>query len=211
MSTPIVQTPEPLHRDEPRLAGMVAGTVGGSIALRGALAMLFGIIVLLSPGAAATALVALFVIWAFIDAVIAFLTAYRRGKAHESWGWFIFEGLVGIAAGVLALVWPKITLLVLLILVAARALVLGVAEIAGAIGWKGAHARWLHGLTGVVSILFAIALIARPLAGMMALIWLLGIYALVFGVMNLALGLDLRSQPLRGTITPSGPERAGAA
>jgi uncharacterized membrane protein HdeD (DUF308 family) len=175
------------------VAAALSNVVGGSIALRGGLAILFGVVVLLSPGAAAAAMVALFVIWAFMDAVFSFMTAYRRGKAHQSWGWYLFQGIVGVAAGVLALVWPHITVLALVIVVAARALVLGVLEIAGAISWKGAHSRWLHGLAGVVSVLFGILLLAKPLTGAFALIWLLGIYAIVFGVMELALGLDVRS------------------
>lgn len=166
-----------------------AAKAGWSIALRGVLAVVFGIIALSSPRIAAQAFVIVFAIYAMVDGVVAFGTAARRGRAGLHWGWFLFEGLVSVAAGVLSLVYPQMTLLILTLFIAIRALVLGVAEIGAAISWKGFDSRWLLGITGVVSLFFGLALLWNPLAGALALIWVIGIYAIVFGVMLIALGL----------------------
>jgi uncharacterized membrane protein HdeD (DUF308 family) len=164
---------------------------GWSIALRGVLAVVFGIIALASPRIAAGAFVIVFAIYALVDGAVALSTAARRGRAGLHWGWFLFEGLVSLAIGVLALVYPGMTLLLLVLFVAIRALVLGILEIGGAIGWKGIESRWLLGITGVVSLLFGLVLLWNPLAGGLALIWVIGIYAIVFGAMLIALGLHV--------------------
>jgi uncharacterized membrane protein HdeD (DUF308 family) len=166
-----------------------AAKAGWSIALRGVLAIIFGIIALTSPRIAAAAFVVVFAIYAILDGVVAFSTAARRGRAGLHWGWFLFEGLVSVAAGVLSLVYPGMTLLILTLFIAIRALVVGMLEIGGAIAWKGMDSRWLLGITGVVSILFGLVLLWNPAAGTFALIWVIGIYAIVFGAMLVALGL----------------------
>jgi len=160
--------------------------------MRGLLAILFGFVALANPGATAMALVIVFAAWAFADGVFAFVAAARRGRAGQRWGWFLFEGLVSVGAGVVALAYPHITLLVLVVVTAVRAIVLGMLAIGGAMTWQGSRSRWIYGLTGVVSILFGAALLWRPLAGALALIWTLGVYAIVFGVMMVALGIHIR-------------------
>ncbi len=165
----------------------VGRSVSMGVAFRGLLAIVFGIIALASPRATALAFVILFAVWAFFDAAFALGMAVIRGRAGERWVWFLFEGLVSIAGGVLALVYPRITLLVLTIIVAARAIVLGVLMVGGALAWKRQPFRWLHAVTGVVSIIFGFMLIAEPAVGALALVWAVGVYALVFGIMELAL------------------------
>jgi uncharacterized membrane protein HdeD (DUF308 family) len=171
----------------------VARSVWWSVVLRGLLAILFGIVALTRPRSTALALVILFVIWAFVDAGLDFVAAVQRGRAGLRWGWFLFEGIVSLAAGVIALSYPGITLLVLTIVVAARAIVLGVADLGGAIAGAGMPSRWLHALTGVVSIVFGFLLLWQPLLGSLALVWSLGAYAIITGVMILALGWHARS------------------
>lgn len=160
-------------------------------ALRGLLAILFGIVALASPGATALALVIVFAIWAFIDAGFAFYVAVRRGREGLRWGWFVFEGMVSVAAGVLALAYAGVTILVLTILVAARAIVLGIITLAGTFTSTESPHRWLYGLTGALSVLFGVLLLFHPLVGALALIWMIGIYAIIFGVTMLALGFQV--------------------
>jgi len=159
-----------------------SSAIGTLLLLRGIVAVVFGLIALASPGATAAALVILFAVWAFVDAGLAIAAAIRRGQEKGSWGWFAFEAFVSAAAGVAALVYPAITLLALVVIVALRAIFLGVCMLAGAISWKGLPARWLRIVTGIVSIVFGVMLLWRPLVGAAALVWAVGIYAVVFGL-----------------------------
>jgi uncharacterized membrane protein HdeD (DUF308 family) len=179
-------------------------TVWWTIALRGLLAILFGIVALAKPGVTAVALVAVFAVWTFVDAAFAFTAAVQRGRAGQRWGWYVFEGIVSIAAGIIALAYPGVTMFVLTIIVGLRAIVLGVIAIGHAFTWKGVPWRWMHGVTGLVSVLFGLLLVWQPLAGMMALVWALGVYAIVFGFVMLALSIHVHGlEHERGTARPA--------
>jgi uncharacterized membrane protein HdeD (DUF308 family) len=166
----------------------IARSVWWSVALRGVLAILFGVIALARPRSTALALVILFAIWAIADAILDFVASAQRGRAGLRWGWFLFEGIVSLAAGILALAYPGITIFALTIIVAARAIVLGVIEVGSALAGAGMPNRWLHALTGVLSLIFGFLLLWQPLIGALALVWSLGVYAIIVGVMTLALG-----------------------
>jgi uncharacterized membrane protein HdeD (DUF308 family) len=185
-------------------------SVWWSIALRGVLAILFGIIALARPRSTALALVIVFAVWVFFDAICDFVAAARRGRAGMRWGWFLFEGIVSLAAGVVALTYPGITILVLTIIVAVRAIVLGILELGAAIAGTGAPSRWLAAITGVVSLLFGFLLLWQPLIGAMALVWSRGAYAIIVGVMTLAHGWHAHSAG-EEEIPPAGLPRAAAA
>lgn len=178
---------------------------GGSIALRGVLALIFGLVALARPQAAATAFIIVFAIYALVDGTVSLGTAARRGRAGLHWAWFLFEGLVSIAAGVLSLAYPGMTLLLLVLFVAVRAFALGILEIGGAVAWRGFESRWLLGITGVISVLFGLLLFWNPLAGGVALIWGIGAYSMVFGAMLVALGVHVHG--LAGHL-PGGPTHA---
>ena len=161
---------------------------GWPLALRGVLAVLFGIIALRRPDAAAGAFVIVFAIFAFADGLLDFLVASRLGRIGLRSGWYLFEGIASIALGVVALAYPRVTLLALVLLVGIRAVMLGILELGSAFSWKELDSRWLLGLTGVVSIIFGIVLFASPIAGGLALVWTIGVYAIVFGIMMFAFG-----------------------
>jgi uncharacterized membrane protein HdeD (DUF308 family) len=183
---------EPLSGADP-----LTHSTGWPTIVRGLLAILFGVIALARPQATALALVILFAVWAFMDGGFAFYVAAQRGRAGVRWGWFLFEGLVSIAAGILALAYPGVTVLVLTILVAARAIVLGAIMLTSAFTSKESPHRWLYALTAVVSVLFGFMLILHPLVGALALIWTIGIYAIIFGVTMDALGFQVQRQHRR--------------
>lgn len=165
---------------------------GWAMVLRGVLAVVFGVIVIRSPNLAASALVILFAIYAFVDAGLDFFVAARRGRAGLRWGWYLFEGIVSVALGVLALAFPGVTIFLAVLLIGIRALVLGIVELAAAFSGRAAlEPRWLIGVAGALSILFGILLLARPAAGALALLWMIGAYALVVGVALFALGLRM--------------------
>src|SRR5262249_6632290 len=97
--------------------------------------------------------------------------------------------IVSIAAGVVALVYPGLTFIALVLIIGARAIVMGALETAAAISWRGIDGRWLLGVTGLLSIVLGILLWASTATGGAALLWTIGVYAVVLGVMLVGLGI----------------------
>jgi uncharacterized membrane protein HdeD (DUF308 family) len=161
--------------------------------LRGAFGVLFGLVTLFVPFVTFFALVILFAVYALMDGVVSLFSAVRRARRHERWGALVLEGAAGIAAGILTLLWPQISALALLYVVAAWAVVTGVFEIAAAVRLrKEIRGEWLLALGGIVSIAFGALLVLLPGAGALALTLWIGAYALVFGATLIGLGVRLR-------------------
>jgi uncharacterized membrane protein HdeD (DUF308 family) len=177
----------------PSSLASTARQAGWAVALRGILAVIFGVIAIRSPDIAASAFVIVFAIYAFADGVFDFFLAAQLGRAGQRWGWYLVEGIASIAVGVIALAYPAVTLLAAVLLIGIRAIAVGVFELVGAFSWEGLESRWLLGITGVVSILFGVLLLASPATGGLALLWTIGVYAIVFGTMLFALGLRMLS------------------
>ena len=170
-----------------------------ALALRGVVAILFGLAALVWPGLTLTALVLLFGADALVDGVFAVVAAIARAGRERHWWALLLEGLLGIAAGVVTLAWPGITGLVLLLFIAAWAIITGVVEIVAAIRLRREiEGEFLLGLGGALSVLFGLLLIVRPGAGALAVAWLIGIYAILFGALLLALAVRLRGLRGRG-------------
>lgn len=164
---------------------------GWVVTLRGILAVIFGVIAITRPDVAAGAFVVVFAAYAIADGILDFALALQLGRAGQRWGWYLFEGLVTIALGVVALAYPSVTLLAIILLVGIRAIMLGIFELAGAFAWEGLDSRWLLGVTGVLSIVLGVLVLASPGVGGLALLWTIGVYALVFGAMLFVLGLRM--------------------
>jgi uncharacterized membrane protein HdeD (DUF308 family) len=163
------------------------------VVLRGVLAILFGIAAFAWPGLTWLTLVFLFGIYAVIDGIIAVATGLRHTKDSSRWWIFLVEGLVSIAAGVLAFLRPGLTSFVLVVVIAAWAIITGVLEIAAAIRLRREITNeWALGLGGLLSIMLGVFLFLQPIAGGLALIWTIGAYAVLFGVLLISLGLRLR-------------------
>lgn len=164
-----------------------------ALALRGLFAIVFGLIALFMPGLTLVALIYLFGAYSLVDGVFGVAAAVRAAESHNRWGWLLVEGIAGIVTGIIAFVVPGITAIVLLYLIAAWALVTGVLELMAAFRLRGHIANeWLLLLGGAASIIFGVLLILQPGAGALALLWLIGIYAIVFGALVLALAFRLR-------------------
>jgi uncharacterized membrane protein HdeD (DUF308 family) len=158
--------------------------------VRGVLAIIFGLIALLYPGIALLALIYVFGAYALLDGVLAVVVAIQERRSLPRWGWLLVEGLAGIILGILAFAWPGATALVLLYIVAAWAIVTGALEIGAAFTLR----NWLVGLSGLLSVVFGLLLLSvHPNQGLAALMWLLGIYALAFGVVLIVHAFQLRS------------------
>ena len=161
--------------------------------LRGVLAIVFGLVVFLLPGLGLTLLVALFAAWALIDGVTSIYAGIRTRQTDKNWWLEILEGLVGIVAGVIALLFPVFAAGILVILIGAWAIVTGVFEIIMAIRLREQiSGEFWMGLAGLASILFGVILFLFPAAGALSLVWLIGSGAIVFGVFLIVLGWRLR-------------------
>jgi uncharacterized membrane protein HdeD (DUF308 family) len=164
------------------------------LALRGLAGIIFGVLAFIWPGITLTVLVLMFGAYALVDGVFAIIEGIRRRAEESNWWVLILEGIVGILAGVVAFVWPGITAFALLYLIAAWAIITGLFEIVAAIRLrKEIEGELLLGLTGLLSVLFGIALAVWPGAGALALVWMIAAYAIIFGVLMIILAFRLRS------------------
>jgi uncharacterized membrane protein HdeD (DUF308 family) len=165
-----------------------------ALALRGLFAVLFAIFAFARPGITLGVLVLMFGVYAFLDGVLAIVAAARAVRGHKRWGALLLEGIAGILAALCAWFVPGVTLAFLIFLVAAWAIITGVFEIAAAIRLRR-HIRgeWLLILMGIISIVFGVLLYVAPIAGAIVIVWWLGGYALIFGILLLVLAFRLRS------------------
>lgn len=165
-----------------------------SLVLRGLLAVLFGILALVWPGITLGVLILFFGAYSLVDGFFSSVGAFAHRKHDKTWWLFFLSGLAGIVVGVLTFLLPGLTVFVLVILIAARALIVGVFEIAAAIALrKTINNEWFLILNALLSILFAVVLFLVPGLGVLALIWMIGITAIVIGILLLAIGIKVRS------------------
>jgi len=161
--------------------------------LRGVVAVVFGIIAFLKPGITLGALTLVWGVYAFMDGVIALVTAFHAREHGQSMLPFLLIGLAGIAAGIFTALRPGITALVLLIIIASWAIVIGLLQIIIAIRIrKLIKNELLLGLSGLLSIVFGAVIFANPGAGALGVVWMIGAYAFAFGVLLILLGLRLK-------------------
>ena len=161
---------------------------------RGVLAIALGVMVFAWPAISVAALIIVFGIYAFADGVFLVVKAIGGWKAREDRWLLLFEGLLGIGIGVITFFAPGVTAIVLLFYIAAWSLATGILEIVGAIRFrKEIQGEVLWIFSGIVSILLAVFLMIFPGAGIVSLVWLLGVYAIVFGVLLIALGIRIRT------------------
>ena len=170
--------------------------------VRGVLAILFGILVFAFPNTAVTVFVYLFGAYMLLDGIAALGFAFDVNRGR---GWLILSGIAGIAAGILTFLYPSATALALVYIVAAWAIVTGIFEVIAAIEWREVLSdAWMLGLGGVLSIILGVLLFSSPSAGLLAWAWLIGIYAIVYGVLYIVTGFRLKSfQPSQTTSSHS--------
>lgn len=165
-----------------------------AVAIRGVLGILFGAIALIFPGPTILSLVLLFSAYLLVDGIFAIIAAVRAARRHDRWGMLTFEGIANIVTGVIAFLWPGLTVVAFVLIMAAWAIVSGGLVLAVALRLNIPHGRWWMALGGAASVAFGVLLIVAPLAGAVVLTWWLGAYALVFGGALLALAFKLRSR-----------------
>jgi uncharacterized membrane protein HdeD (DUF308 family) len=180
-----------------------------AVGLRGILGILFGLICLLTPGLAVEVFVILFAAYMLVDGVFAIAAGIKAARNGERWGLLILEGIVDLAAGLVAVLWPAITLVALIWLIAIWAVVSGALMLAAAFTLNLDHGRWWLALGGIASIIFGILLIIEPLIGAVVLTLWIGAYALVFGIFLLILAFQLHAKKEeRERKAPAGAKKA---
>jgi uncharacterized membrane protein HdeD (DUF308 family) len=165
------------------------------VLLRGILAILFGLFALFAPGNAVLALVWLFAAYVLLDGVTALVLGIRHRTEDPHWVWHVVQGIVSVLVGVIALFWPGLTVLAILFVITFWSIVGGSVEIVGSLTMRkqgGGGWGWMLA-AGIVSILFGIALLASPGAALITLLWLVGIWGIVFGVIIMVLAFRLGS------------------
>jgi uncharacterized membrane protein HdeD (DUF308 family) len=179
-----------------------------AIALRGVFAILFALIAFFWPGATILSFVLFFSAYMLVDGIFAIVAAVRAASNRQRWGLLVLEGIVDILAGIVAFVWPGLTVVFFITLMAVWSLITGVLMIVAAFKLDPAFGRgWLI-FSGIVSVLFGVALLIAPLVGAVVLTWWLGAYALVFGITLLVLAFKLRGRRDDLTRVPAAPRAA---
>jgi uncharacterized membrane protein HdeD (DUF308 family) len=161
--------------------------------LRGIAATLFGLFTLVQPGLSLASLAFVFGAYALADGVLSAWTAFRGRPGQPHWGVLLLEGLFGIAIGVITLMNPSVPALALLYYIAIRAIAAGVLEMFLAMQLRREiDNEWRLVLAGLVSVIFGLYLIARPGAGALAALWLIGIFSILVGLLFIFLALKVR-------------------
>jgi uncharacterized membrane protein HdeD (DUF308 family) len=160
--------------------------------LRGVLALLFGILAFVAPGATLATLIFVFGFFAILNGLFALYAAWNL-RSFDRWWVLLLEGLLGIAAGVIAFVWPGAAALAFLSIIAVWAILVGILQIVAAIRLRQEiENEWSLGLGGLASVIFGVLLVVWPRSGLVTISWIIGLYAIAFGIMLLVLGSRLR-------------------
>jgi uncharacterized membrane protein HdeD (DUF308 family) len=161
--------------------------------VRGVLAILFGIIAMVSPIGTAVVLAVFIGIFAVVDGIVDLVDAIRH-RGTSGVGLRVFLGIVSLLFGIIILVWPDKTLAFMVILIAIWSILIGALQIISNIGIrKEAPGAWVWGVVaGAIGVIFGILVLVWPGVGLVSLIWLIGIWAIVFGVALIVLGLQVR-------------------
>ena len=174
------------------------------LALRGVVAIIFGVLAFVLPGMTLLTLVFLFGGYAIVNGVLALVHALSAPKGCPRFGALILTGIISIVAGVMAFIWPGITALSLVLLIAAWAIVNGIFEIATAIRLRRViQHEWSLVLAGVLSLLLGFVMLLRPHVGALALVWWIGAFAIMFGMLLIGLAFRVRREGPSPRIEPA--------
>lgn len=163
------------------------------VLVRGIAALLFGLITLFNPAISLAALVLVFGAYALVDGVFTIVAVIKKGRSEPYWAALLISGILGIGIGILTFIMPGITAITLLYLIAAWAVVIGIAEIVAAIRLrKEVKGEWVLILGGVLSAAFGVLLFLFPGPGALAVVLWIGVYAIVIGILRIVLAFRLR-------------------
>jgi uncharacterized membrane protein HdeD (DUF308 family) len=167
-----------------------------ALALRGVAAIVFALIAFFWPGITATALIYLFGFYVVVDGIFALVAGLRAARRHGRSGALLLEGVLDVVIAVVVFTWPGAALVALVYLIALWALVTGIVLMAAGIALIRLSGEWLLVVCGLLSTLLGVILFVQPGAGVVALSWWLGIYALLFGIALLSAAFRIRYHPI---------------
>lgn len=168
------------------------------LALRGFIAIAFGVLTIMWPGLTVLTLVFLFTFYALLGGAASIIGAIQSKKHNSEWWMMFLTGVVSIGAGVLAIAHPTLTVLILILIIATNALIVGVLDIATAIQLrKSVQDEKFMLFNGIASVVFGILVFLFPEAGGLAILWLISLYAFVTGILLVALSYRVRNWPRR--------------
>jgi uncharacterized membrane protein HdeD (DUF308 family) len=172
----------------------------GVLALRGLVAILFGLAALFWPGLVLAVLIVFFGAYALVDGVLAIIAAFRSSGRSRRRTLLLIEGVIGILFGLVALIWPNHTALALLYIIALWAILSGIARVVMAIMLRREiENEWSVALSGVLSVILGIVLLLVPGAGLLAYTWLIGLLALALGIALIYYAFRVRGQRRSGS------------
>ena len=177
------------------------------LVLRGVLAIIFGVMAFIWPGITLISLIYIFAAYTLIDGILTIIWAFRNREVRDRWWLGLLEGIIDIAAGVIAFQFPTLAAVTLLFVVAAWAVITGLLEIITAVRLRREiENEWSLGLAGALSVILGVVLFLNPGAGLMGMVWVIGIWAVIFGILMIVLGIRL-GRLARGTTGSSGGSR----
>ena len=182
-------SPRQYLESQPRWALIVRGIAG----------ILLGLTAFLMPGLTFVMLIGLFAGYMLVDGAFAIVSGIRAGRGGQRWWPFILEGIANIGVAAITLILPAATGLALVYVVAVWAIFTGVMLMIPN-REQATSTRVLMALAGLASILLGIAMIVQPIAGSLAIVWMVGLYGLVFGTLLLAAGLKSRRKITATTV-----------
>lgn len=157
-----------------------------TLILRGLITIAFGVLLMAWPAISLRVLILLFGAFALVDGTLILTMGIQMGSGEQARPVALVAGVLAVVVGIVTFVWPGLTELVLLVLIALRAMIIGIAELMMASRIGHSSVAWFLGALGLVSIAFGAILIVSPGAGILALVWLIGLYAIVIGSAGLA-------------------------
>src|SRR5215217_8622130 len=185
------------HTDIRQPASPMSALAWGALAIGGIFAIIIGLVAIIWPDVTLTVLVVLLGVYAFISGIFTVLVG---AVWPPGWGlrWpMVLQGVLGIVVGVLVFIRPETAELVLLYVIAAWAISSGIFQIAAALRLRRVIPdEWASILGGIASVVFGVLLAVWPKGGLVALVWIFGVFAVVFGVMQLVLANRVRKMPI---------------
>jgi len=171
----------------------IYGKYWWSFLVRGIMATLFGVVAIVLPGVTMEILAVLLAAFLIVDGLFSFIASFQVRRMQISWGPLLFEGVAGMALGLFTFIWPGLTVLAIVLVIGLWAMLTGVLEIIAGVKLRNEiQGEWLLVSSGVLSLLFSVILLTSPGVGAVAIAWMIGVYALVFGVSLIFLGIRLR-------------------
>lgn len=161
--------------------------------IRGVVAIIFGLLAITHPGFTFVALVLLFGAYALVDGIFAIISAVQQHAEHGRLRGMLLEGIAGIILGIVTFFFTMVAVATAVFVIAAWAMITGILELVAAIRLRQVvEGEFWLGLAGVASIIFGIVIFLNPAAGVAAIGTIIGVYALIFGVLLIGLGIRLR-------------------